>query len=80
MGKLFGTDGIRGIVGENRRGGDGAQRHYVPSYGGNARDQRPLQHVRGDAGIHADGHKREKEQTWENYSEQTAFAALSAKI
>ena len=42
----------------HRRGGDGAQRHHVASHGGNARDQRPLQHVRGDAGVHADGHKR----------------------
>ena len=39
-------------------GGDSTQGHDVPAYRGDAGDQRALQHVGGNAGIHANGNQR----------------------
>ena len=50
---------LDGEVG-HRRGGDGAQGHHVAARGGDAGDQRALQHVRGYAGVHADGDERRR--------------------
>ena len=40
------------------RGGDGAQQQHIAAHGADARRKGRLQHIRGDAGILADGDHR----------------------